>query len=132
MKIKTWHNTTGEVSDILFEDIILDNAAEAVSISGNYGGTACPCKWQTNYGGPGQRTECRSYGPSLSGAAHWPVGYVGVGGICGPEGGSAACMHSLQFLNTMPETWPWQPLQSGMEPMLAPWPSVKCTFSTRT
>eukprot|EP01048_Picozoa_sp_COSAG05_P008916 COSAG05_NODE_703_length_7857_cov_7.474091_8_plen_105_part_00 len=86
MKIKTWHNTTGEVSDILFEDIVLDNAAEAVSISGNYGGTACPCKWQTNYGGPGQRTECRSYGPSLSGELHWPVGYLGVGGVCGPEG----------------------------------------------
>ena len=27
MKIKTWHNTTGEVSNILFEDITLENAA---------------------------------------------------------------------------------------------------------
>ena len=86
MKIKTWHNTTGEVSNILFEDITLENAAEAISISGNYGGTACPCKWQADYGGPGQRTKCRSYGPTLPGTAHWPVGYVGVGGVCGPQG----------------------------------------------
>lgn len=88
MKIKTWHNTTGEVSDILFEDIILQNAAQAVAISGNYGGTACPCKWQTDYGGPDQRTACHSYGPTLKGAGHWPVGFIGVGGTCGPEGDS--------------------------------------------
>ena len=86
MKIKVWHNTTGEVRDVLFEDITLNNASQAVSISANYGGTACPCKWQTDYGGPQQRTQCHNYGPTLKGAAHWPVGFTGVGGVCGPAG----------------------------------------------
>jgi hypothetical protein len=74
MKIKTWANTTGEVSNVLFEDITLDNAAEAVSIGASYGTNACPCKWATDYGGPGQRGECRNYGPTLKGqSASWPA-----------------------------------------------------------
>ena len=70
----------GEVSNIVFEDITLANAATAVNIGADYGGNACPCKWMTNYGGPGQQGECRSYGPTLKGAAHWAAGFVGVGG----------------------------------------------------
>jgi hypothetical protein len=71
-------NTTGEISNILFEDITLENADSAIEISANYGGNACPCKWFTDYGGPGQKGKCTSY--------HWAGGYVGVGGRCGPEG----------------------------------------------
>lgn len=86
MKIKTWANTTGEVSNVLFEDCTLENAAQAVSIGASYGTNACPCKWATDYGGPGQRGECRNYGPTLKGDAYWPAGFVGLGGRCGPEG----------------------------------------------
>ena len=79
MKIKTWANTTGEISNILFEDCTLKGAASAVEISANYGGDACPCKWFTDYGGPDQHnTKCKNY--------HWAGGYAGVGGVCGPEG----------------------------------------------
>ena len=80
----------GEVSNIVFEDITLANAATAVNIGADYGGNACPCKWMTNYGWPGQQGECRSYGPTLKGAAHWAAGFVGVGGApdspLGPKG----------------------------------------------
>ena len=80
----------GEVSNIVFEDITLANAATAVSIGADYGGNACPCKWMTNYGGPGQQGECRSYGPTLKGAAHWAAGFVGVGGAPEPW-----CLHPI-------------------------------------
>ena len=100
MKIKTWHNTTGEIENVLFEDITLNQASMAIAISANYGGSGCPCKWMTDYGGPEQRTQCRSYGPpgaycspnqaGLKGAGaaagSWAGGCVGVGGVCGPEG----------------------------------------------
>lgn len=86
MKIKTWANTTGEVSNVLFEDCKLNNAAMAVSIGASYGTNACPCNWATDYGGPGQQGECRDYGPTLKGAAYWPAGYIGIGGRCGPIG----------------------------------------------
>ena len=90
------HNTTGEVSNILFEDITLNNATLAISISADYGGSGCPCKWMTDYCGPEQGTNCRSYGPGgycspnqLSEAGtvgKWAAGCTGVGGVCGPEG----------------------------------------------
>jgi hypothetical protein len=86
MKIKTWANTTGEVSNVLFESCTLNDAAQAVAIGASYGTNACPCKWATDYGGPEQRGECRNYGPTLKGDAYWPAGYVGLGGRCGPEG----------------------------------------------
>ena len=38
----------------------------------------------------------------------------------------------VQLRYTMSWTWPWHPLQSGMLPMLAPWPLVNTTFSTST
>ena len=43
----------------------------------NYGSWACPCQWIHNFGGPGQRGKCKTYGAPFS---------VGVGGNCGPEG----------------------------------------------
>ena len=77
MKIKWWANTTGEISNILFEDIHLGNASVAIEMSANYGSGACPCKWIHDFGGPGQRGKCKTYGPPFS---------VGIGGNCGPEG----------------------------------------------
>lgn len=70
----------------------------AITISANYGGSGCPCKWMTDYGGPEQRTKCRNYGPpgvycspnhlegAETGPGNWAAGCVGVGGVCGPEG----------------------------------------------
>ena len=77
MKIKWWANTTGEISNILFEDVFLGNASVAIQMMANYGSWACPCKWVHPFGGPGQRGKCRTFGPPYS---------VGVGGNCGPEG----------------------------------------------
>ena len=85
MKIKTWANTTGEISNILFEDCLLNNASSAVEISANYGGTACPCPWHSDYGGPEQRGTCKNYGPRFKGSSYWNS-FVGIGGVCGPEG----------------------------------------------
>ena len=87
----------------------------AITIGTSYGGSGCPCKWMTDYGGPEQRTECRSYGPAgqycspnqlakvgldVAGAGHWAAGCVGVGGICGPEGDASNSEwwhHSCRF-----------------------------------
>lgn len=102
MKIKWWPNTTGEISNILFEDIYLGNASVAIQMMANYGGAflargvlltllltllaccllavtgwACPCPWIHPFGGPGQVGKCKTYPPPFS---------VGVGGNCGPEG----------------------------------------------
>jgi hypothetical protein len=74
MKIKWWANTTGEISNVLFEDIYLGNASVAIEMMANYGSWACPCKWIHNFGGPGQRGKCHTYGPPFS---------VGIGGNCG-------------------------------------------------
>ena len=75
--VRRWANTTGEISNILFEDIYLGNASVAIEMSANYGSAACPCKWIHPFGGPGQRGKCKTYGPPYS---------VGVGGNCGPLG----------------------------------------------
>lgn len=107
------HNTTGEVSNILFEDIILNNASTAISISADYGGSGCPCKWMTDYGGPEQRTKCHSYGPSgqycspnqlteAGSSGNWAAGCTGVGGICGPEGNASNSEYSGPALAMLP------------------------------
>ena len=61
------------------------HVVELQEISANYGGTVCPCKWFTDYGGPEQRGKCKSYGPNMKGSSHWNS-FVGIGGKCGPEG----------------------------------------------
>lgn len=78
MKIKWWPNTTGEISNILYEDVTLTNASKAIEIMANYGAWTCPCKWIHNFGGPDQKGKCRNY--------EWAGGSVGIGGNCGPEG----------------------------------------------
>jgi polygalacturonase len=45
MKIKWWANTTGEISNILYEDVTLSNASSAIQMSANYGSWACPCTY---------------------------------------------------------------------------------------
>lgn len=79
MKIKWWPNTTGLISNILYEDVVLANASTAIEILANYGAGACPCPWIHPFGGPGQRGKCKTY--------HWGNGlFDGIGGNCGPEG----------------------------------------------
>jgi hypothetical protein len=41
----------GEISNILYEDVILLNASNAVQIMANYGSWACPCPWIHDWGG---------------------------------------------------------------------------------
>ena len=60
-----------------------------------YGETVCPCKWHTDYGGPEQRSKCKSYGPNMKGSRYWNS-FIGVGGICGPEGDTTN--NFLQFI----------------------------------
>ena len=53
----------------------------------------------TDFGGPEQRTQCRSYGPGGycspnqltegGGIGKWAGGCTGVGGVCGPEGNAS-------------------------------------------
>ena len=84
LKIKTWPNTTGELSNLLYEDITMAQASTAIDVSAWYGAWACPCRWIHNFHGPGQQTKCHninpcngSSGPSCSG---------GIGGLCGTQG----------------------------------------------
>jgi hypothetical protein len=54
VKIKSWPNTTGEVSNILYEDVTLVNADTAIDV-----GTFAPCKWCHPFAGS-EKTKCRA------------------------------------------------------------------------
>ena len=64
VKIKSWPNTTGEVSNILYEDVTLENADTAIDV-----GTFAPCKWCHPYPGS-EATKCRPV-PFVGGTVDW-------------------------------------------------------------
>ena len=53
VKIKSWGNTTGEVSNILYEDVTLEGADTAIDV-----GTFPPCKWCHPLPGS-EKSKCR-------------------------------------------------------------------------